>query len=29
MSTLPVTPGPFVPSRFLKRQLYAIGVGGR
>ena len=27
MSTLPVTPSPFVPSRFLKRQLYAIGFG--
>jgi len=27
MSTPSVTPGPFVPSRFLKRQLYAVGVG--
>lgn len=26
MSTLPVTPGSFVPSRFLKRQLFAIGL---
>jgi two-component sensor histidine kinase len=27
MSTPSVTPGSFVPSRFMKRQLYAIGVG--
>ena len=27
MARLPVTPGSFVPSRFLKRQLYAIGLG--
>src|SRR5436305_15219853 len=27
MSTLPVPAGSFVPSRFLKRQLYAIAVG--
>ena len=27
MSTLPVTPGSFVLSRFLKHQLYAIGLG--
>jgi hypothetical protein len=27
MSTLPITPGSFVPSRFLKHQLYAIGLG--
>lgn len=27
MSTLPVPAGSFVPSRFLKRQVYAIGLG--
>jgi hypothetical protein len=27
MSTPSVTPGSLVPSRFLQRQLYAIGVG--
>lgn len=27
MSTASVNRGPFVPSRFLKRQLYAIGLG--
>jgi hypothetical protein len=27
MSTPSVTPSPFVPSRFLKRQLYVIAVG--